>query len=336
MTGCRASARLAALAALVLLGATASPALAIDRPVPSRVLFAFHGNDVYESSGLVDRGHIVYTNNDSGDAAVVYGVDPRTGRTVTRTTYADKVTEDIEDIAPGSNGSLWAGDTGDNRANRKGVDVYHLDTLADGDHPATRYPLTYPDGPHDAETLLVDPHTQRVYIVSKAVFGGTVYAAPRDLRPGRQNRLRPFARVPGLVTDGTFFPDGRHVLLRTYGTASVYTFPGFQPVGTVTLPSQPQGEGISVSSTGRVLVSSEGVDSDVLRIHLPHRLTSSPPPAAASGPTPSTSGPPRSTASTHTPRDAKDWAGIALVGVVVAGLVVLVVRSSPLRGPRRR
>jgi hypothetical protein len=335
VTGCRASARLAALAALALLGATASPALAVDRPVPSRVLFAFQGDDVFESSGLVDRGHIVYTNNDSGDDAVVYGVDPRTGHTVTRTTYADKVT-DVEAIAPGSNGSLWAGDTGDNRANRDGVDVYHLDTLADGDHPATRYPLTYPDGPHDAETLLVEPHTQRVYIVSKAVFGGTVYAAPRDLQPGTQNRLRPFARVPGLVTDGTFFPDGRHVLLRTYGTASVYTFPGFQPVGTVTLPAQPQGEGISVSSTGRVLVSSEGVHADVLQIHLPHRLTTSRPPATASGPTPSTSGPPRSTASGHTPRDAKDWAGIALVVAAIAGLVVLVVRSSPLRGPRRR
>ena len=98
--------------------------------------------------------------------------------------------------------------------------------------------------------------------MSKAVFGGTVYAAPRHLRPDRQNRLRAFARVPGLVTDGTFFPDGRHVLLRTYGTASVYTFPGFELVGTVTLPSQPQGEGISVSSTGRVLVSSEGVHAD--------------------------------------------------------------------------
>jgi hypothetical protein len=163
-----------------------------------------------------------------------------------------------------------------------------------------------------------------------------VYAAPRDLQPGTQNRLRPFARVPGLVTDGTFFPDGRHVLLRTYGTASVYTFPDFALVGTVTLPSQPQGEGISVSATGRVLVSTEGVHAQVLQVHLPRRLTSPRAPATASGPKPSTKGPPRSTATGHAPRDAKDWVGIGLVVTAIAGLVIVVVRSAPLRGPRRR
>ena len=116
-------------------------------------------------------------------------------------------------------------------------------TPRDGEHRATRYPLTYPDGPHDAETLLVHPRTQRVFVVSKAVFGGTVYAAPRHLRPDQPNRLRAFARVPGLVTDGAFFPDGRHVVLRTYGTASVFTFPAFELVGTVTLPVAAAGRG---------------------------------------------------------------------------------------------
>ena len=125
--------------------------------------------------------------------------------------------------------------------------------------PAPRYTFTYPDGPHDAETLLVHPRTGRLFVVTKSVFGGTVYAAPGRPRAGGQpNRLKAFARVTGLVTDGTFLPDGRRVVLRTYGTATVYTFPGFAPIGTVGLPQQRQGEGISVSRTGRVLVSSEG------------------------------------------------------------------------------
>jgi hypothetical protein len=141
--------------------------------------------------------------------------------------------------------------------------------------------------------------------------------------------------VPGLVTDGTFFPDGRHVLLRTYGTASVYTFPGFELVGTVTLPAQPQGEGSSVSRTGRVLVSSEGLHSQVLEVGLPKRLTTSRPPAHPSGPKPSTR--PPALASGHTARrSAEDWVIIGLIVAVVAGLVALVVRSSPPRAPRRR
>src|SRR5262249_47272452 len=137
---------------------------------------------------------------------------------------------------------------------------------------APRFALRYPDGAHNAETLLVDPRSRRLFVVTKTIFGGTVYAAPRRLHRAGENRLRPVARVNGLVTDGTFFPDGRHVLLRTYGSASVYSFPDFRPVGTVTLPRQPQGEGISVSRRGRILVSSEGLHSKVLQVALPAAL----------------------------------------------------------------
>jgi hypothetical protein len=334
--------RAAALVPLVVplvlpLGLAAAPAAqASDGPVPSRPLFTFEGDDVFESSGLVDRGRVVYTVNDSGDDAVVYGVDPHTGRTVSRTTYADEVT-DVEALAPGANGTVWVGDTGDNRRTRDHVSVYRVLPL-DGDRPAPRYDLAYPDSPHDAEALLVHPRSQQVLVVTKSPFGGTVYAAPRRLRTGTTNRLRAFAQVPGLVTDGSFLPDGRHVLLRTYGSAAVYTFPGFHPVGSVQLPSQRQGEGISVS-TDRVLVSSEGVQAEVLQVRLPTRLTA---PLAMSGagrsPAPSPVPAPRDRAEDPGPgpRDAGDWLGIGLVAVGVGALGWLTVRNSRVRGPSRR
>lgn len=180
------------------------------------------------------------------------------------------------------------------------------------------------------------PTSGRVFVVSKSVFGGTVYAAPEPLRPGgRANRLRAFAQVAGLVTDGTFFPDGRHVLLRTYGTASVYTFPGFDLVGTVRLPGQQQGEGISVSRRGRVLISSEGLHSDVLAVTLPAALTGavgrSTPPVA---PTPSTRGPAPVAQPAPEPRSTEDWGWIALISLGVAGLGYLTLRASRVRGPR--
>jgi hypothetical protein len=326
--------RSAALAVVVLL-VGAAPAAAADDAVPSHRLFTFQGDDVYESSGLVDRGSVVWTNNDSGDDAVIYGVDPRTGRTVEKATYAGSVS-DVEAIAPGSHGTIWAGDIGDNQARRDDVTVYRVTPGHDGDAPA--YPLVYPDRPHNAEALIVQPRTQRVFLVTKSVFGGIVFAAPRHLREGHDNRLREFARVSGLVTDATFFPDGRHVLLRTYGTASVYTFPAFELVGTVRLPAQPQGEGISVSRTGRVLVSSEGAQSDVLRVDLPASLTQ---PAASagtapSGPSPDTQGPAPVPQSARPPRTAGDWAVIGVVGLVIAGLGWLTLRGSRLRSPRKR
>lgn len=319
---------------LALLGVLVAPqAYGAGPRVPHQTLFTFQDADLFESSGLVDRGRTVFTVNDSGDDAVVYGVDAHTGRTVSRTTYADSVT-DVEALAPGTDGTVWVGDTGDNRRNRDDVAVYRVRPV-DGDHPGERFGLRYPDGPHDAETLLVQPRTQQVFVVSKSAFGGVVYTAPRDLRTGsRPNRLRVSARVPGLVTDGAFLPDGRHVVLRTYGTATVYTFPGFAPVGTVTLPAQPQGEGISVGREGRVLVSSEGVSAAVQRVTLPASLTDRPLRPTATSSTPSDVAAPRASPA-PAPRRARDWVGIAVVAAAIAGVGYLTVRGSRLRGPRR-
>jgi hypothetical protein len=321
---------------LTVLATGAGPAYAApDDPVPSRTLFTIDDDEVFESSGLVDTGRVVYTVNDSGDDAVVYGLDPGSGRPVSRTTYAGSV-EDVEAIAPGRDGRVWVGDIGDNRRRRDDVTVYRVDPR-DGEQPAAPHRLTYPDGAHDAETLLVHPRTGRVFVVSKSPFGGTVYAAPRTLSDAGTDRLTSFARVSGLVTDGTFFPDGRRVLLRTYGTASVYTFPGFALVGTVRLPAQRQGEGISVSPQGRVLVSSEGPRADVLEVTLPASLTD---PAATPSAAPLGPGPARDPQrpGDRPPRDrsAEEWGWVALASVGVLSLGYLTLRAVRPRGPRRR
>ncbi|QWZ08243.1 esterase-like activity of phytase family protein [Nocardioides panacis] len=330
----RAAALLAPFLTVLATGAGAAYA-APDDPVPSRTLFTIDDDEVFESSGLVDTGRVVYTINDSGDDAVVYGLDPGTGRPVSRTTYAGSV-EDVEAIAPGRDGRVWVGDIGDNRRRRDDVTVYRVDPR-DGEHPATPHRLTYPDGAHDAETLLVHPRTGRVFVVSKSPFGGTVYAAPRTLSGAATDRLTSFARVSGLVTDGTFFAGGRRVLLRTYGTASVYTFPGFALVGTVRLPAQRQGEGISVSPQGRVLVSSEGPRSDVLEVTLPAALTdpSATPAAAPLGPGP-TRDPQRPGDRPPRDRTAEEWGWVALASVGVLSLGYLTLRAVRPRGPRRR
>ena len=143
------------------------------------------------------------------------------------------------------------------------------------------------------------------------------------------------AEVTGLVTDGTFFPDGKRVLLRTYGTATVYTFPGFAPIGTVRLPQQRQGEGISVSRTGRVLISTEGAHSDVLQVSLPAALTdpSATPTAAPADPSAGAPGPTNARPLTRT---VTQWGWTVLVAAGVGLLGYLTLRGSRLRGPRKR
>jgi hypothetical protein len=242
--------------------------------VRHQVVFSFTDRDITESSGLVDAGRLMYTMNDSGHGPVLYAVDKRTGDTVATTTYTTDKVSDVEALAPGSRGTIWAGDIGDNNADRDSVSVYRVAPAAPT-VTAPRFGLVYPGGPRNAETLLADPVTGRLYVVSKSLRGGTVYAAPPTLRRDRLNRLSAVAEVPGLVTDGSFFPDGRHVILRTYGSASLYSFPGFRRLGTVWLPAERQGEGIAVGPQGRIYLSSEGAYSPVLRVALPRRLAES-------------------------------------------------------------
>lgn len=324
------------LAALLLL---APPAAAEgDDVVEHDTAFTIADAEIHESSGLVDAGRVVYTVNDSGSDPLLYALDPVTGETLGTTSYAAEV-EDTEALAPGRGRRVWVGDIGDNLGRRQSVAVYDV---RPGRAGARRFELVYPDGPRDAEVLLAHPRTGRLFVVSKRVFGGVVYAAPRTLDHQGANEFEPFARVPGLVTGGEFLPDGEHVLLRTYGAASVFTFPAFELVGTVTLPEQEQGEALSVGPDGRVLVSSEGLNTKVLRIELPAGIAD----GRSESPAETASSSPRAS-STDAPEAAHDVAAQArpessersdLRGglLLAAGLTVLTLVGWRLRRLWRR
>jgi hypothetical protein len=245
--------------------AASGPAL---EPVASEVAFRFTDPDIVESSGLVARDGLVVTVNDSGDGNRVFTVDPDTGDTVGVTTWQGEA-RDIEALAPAGEGHVYVGDIGDNTASRDSVEVARVPFgRGDRDVRATTYELTWPDGAHDAEALLVDPATGRLHVVAKE-FIGRLYAAPAQLDPDGPNVLEPVDEVLGIVTDGAFLADGTHVVLRNYTQAAVYTWPDLDRVAIVDLPAQQQGEGIAVSEDGEVLISSEGQDAEVLRVELP-------------------------------------------------------------------
>lgn len=248
---------------------SALAAMLLGGTVAGTPLFAFQDPAITESSGLVDAGRTVYTVNDSGSQPVLYAVDAGNGRTRATTTYTSTDVTDVEALAPAPGGDVWVGDIGDNLRSRDAIAVYRA---TPGQPDSARIELTYPDGPRDAETLLAHPRTGRLFVVSKTVFGGTVYAAPRRLEPVVPNPMRAVAVVPGLLTDGTFLPDGRHVLLRGYGAATLLSFPDFAVLGSFDLPEQEQGEGLSVGDDGRILLSSEGRSAAVLEVKLPERL----------------------------------------------------------------
>jgi hypothetical protein len=293
----------AALAAALLCLAVASSAPAPAQEAEgAEVALRLQDPRIYESSGLaLSRRHqaVLWTHNDSGDDPRLYAVGSE-GRTLATLTLAGVDARDWEALAAGHDDrgrpALFVGDIGDNQGVWPDVSVYQVPEpapLGDVTVPAVRYRLRYPDGSHDAEALLVNPRSNRLYVATKDEAGGGLYRAPARLRPDQVNVLRRVASVPPVITDGAFTPDGRAFVLRDYQAAYLYRTPG-RRVASLELPLQLQGESVTVTADGRsVLAGSEGPESEVWRVPIPESAltkvtpTTRPPPAA-SAPQPST------------------------------------------------
>ena len=195
---------------------------------------------------------------------------------------------DPEDLAVAADGTVWLADTGDNDAIRTTVALIALRP----DGSTSVYRLTYPDGPHDAEALLLAPDGTP-YLVTKEILGASgVYRPAAALVDGGTVAMAKVAAVnltftgtPGgpvgqagqlLVTGGAVARDGTAVALRTYTDAYVWPLAGSDvpaalaaaPV-RIPLPDSPQGEAISFAADNRnLVVASEGLPSDVTVVPL--------------------------------------------------------------------
>jgi len=290
-----------------------------------RVEFTFGDPAIVESSGLVALKGRFFTVNDSGDSARVFVVDPGSGRTVRTLTWGEGDPEDVEALAPYGEDAVLVGDIGDNTASRASVSIAVVPVVPDAGE-ATSYSLVYPDEASDAETLMVHPVTQQVLVVTKGIFGGTLYAAPPRLVAGRPNRLAIMGDLLPIATDGAFFPSGDHFVVRDYSRAVVYTYPGLETVGSFDLPQQEQGEGIAVDAQGDVFVSTEGQFSDVLAVEVPAEIRRevSPAPDPTPGPAPNTPAATEDQDSGSASTPVWPW---LLTGVAATGLVVVLLRS---------
>ncbi|WP_031081567.1 hypothetical protein [Streptomyces sp. NRRL WC-3549] len=266
--------RFAATAAVVLLCAGTSPAVADDGKADQS--FTIEDPRITESSGLAaSRLHpgIYWTHNDSDDGPYVFAVDSRTGKTVARVTMRGVgEPRDVEAISLGPDGNLYVGDIGDNLDGTwDHVWIYRFPEpkeLADTTVQATQFDVKYADGPRNAEALMVHPKTGRVYIASKNEGGGGLYEGPKKLTTGTTNVFRRVGEVPW-VTDGAFSPDGGHLVLRSYFSARGYVFEDGR-LGAdhaVQAPLQRQSESVTYTADGSAMMfGSEGEGSRVVRV----------------------------------------------------------------------
>ncbi len=195
--------------------------------------------EVNELSGLVSLDSGLWANNDSGDTARVFRLDDQ-GQTLAVVNLEGITAFDWEDLsgAGPSAGELFAGDIGDNAAAREEIVVHRFAVPEPAPTGEVTIPaadiqsitLHYPNGPRDAETLLVDPVTRDIVIVDKR-FGGDseVYQATEaDWSDGDATLERVGSVAVGdtpldATTAGDVGFDGQVVALRTY--AGLLVFP---------------------------------------------------------------------------------------------------------------
>jgi hypothetical protein len=251
-------------------------------------------SDLIEASDLVASSRnpgVLWSHNDSGGKPRLFALG--TNGTDLGTYHLEGATlEDWEDLAVGPGPSagksyLYVGDIGANARPRERISVYRVEepTVSLEQKPkkrqlhgSVRFDFVYPDhSSHDAESLMIDPRTSDLYLVTKPRKGAPVVyrqRAPLDAQKEMVlesvttlNSIASGPLLPTLVTSGDIARDGSMILLRTYSHAYLWPRRDGESIDTalerppcfVPLHTEPQGEAIGFAADGKgYYTTSEG------------------------------------------------------------------------------
>lgn len=230
-----------------------------------------------ELSGLATSARhpgVFWAHNDSDNAFRASAIDG-TGKILATLTLTGATPHDLEDISvgpceprPEAPPCIYLADTGDNFERRDQVRVYRLpepEQLVDATLPVETLAFTYPDGPHNAESLVIDARSGRLAVITKTPDSlGGVYALD-GLRPNetvkavKLGTLHAPQDVDRLTTGADLHPSGERLLLRTYTRVWEVRRPKAQrleeliagQVAEVPAASQAQSEAIAFLKDGR-------------------------------------------------------------------------------------
>jgi hypothetical protein len=216
-----------------------------------------------------------WSHNDSGEAEV-FALDSR-GAVTSRVRVTGAEVEDWEAIAEGpcpEGQCLYVGDIGDNDAVRQRVTIYRIPEPAGAEGsaaPSAVFHASYPEGPQDAETLLIGADG-RMHIVTKGQSGPiAVYRFPSTLKPDAVVQLERMG--PGhdadspadRITDGDISPNGEWVVLRSNSRLMFYRaadllLGNWRESSRVDLThlEEPQGEGVAFGDRETLFLVGEG------------------------------------------------------------------------------
>jgi hypothetical protein len=205
-----------------------------------------------EASGIAEsrnNANVIWTENDSGNAAVVYAIDTQGRLLGTYTLPGNTDNEDLG-IGPGpvpNVSYLYVADIGDNNSDRTNIAIYQVPEPAvyavrQAANPFTNAPmkgmrtitLTYPDGAHNAEAEFTDPLTGDWFVLTKASTS-RIYTAPKALLDTTTNIVLTFVETLNFdVPNGAdISPLGDEILVRQENFAGLWTRTNGQSISNV-------------------------------------------------------------------------------------------------------
>ncbi|MFY0523441.1 hypothetical protein ACN28I_09755 [Archangium gephyra] len=239
--------------------------------------------ELAELSGLAASTRhegVLWAHNDSGNSFRLFALDA-SGKVLASVTLTglepkDGARMDLEDIALGPCASgetrscLYLADIGDNFERREQVRIFRFPEpeVADASVAVETLAFSYPDKPHDAESLIIEAGTGRLAVITKERGSlGEVFALD-GLAPGTVTKATHLGTLhaPGEVdyrtTAAALHPSGQRLLLRTYTRVWEVRRPEASrleelvqgEVAEVPGPSQAQSEAITWLPGGRSFV----------------------------------------------------------------------------------
>jgi hypothetical protein len=189
---------------------------------------------------------------------------------------------DLQGIAAGRDETghpvLWIGDFGDPKEEYPFLRIYQIPepTVQNQTVDVRAWRFRYPEGSRNTEALVVDARKPHLWVVTKELTGGAIYALPAlpPVGPGEVWTTPLIATQVGpaadLVTDGAASNDGSRFVLRTLVTAEVFGgLPPGQSITTLNMPTEPQGSAIAWAADGRSLYVAGGHEGILWNVPLP-------------------------------------------------------------------
>lgn len=277
------------LAAFVLLSGCSVNSVenATDEFLTAKKLAKLKSNKLEEISGIVaseKNPGMLWVHNDSGNKPEIYLVDQELKILLT-VKLKNAQNRDWEDIAigPGPEAGktyLYVGDIGDNFGQFPDKYIYRFEEPAASEDEKEislqnydRIIFTLPDANKDTETLLVDPTSKDIFVISKREEPVWVYKIAYPYQVSDTIRAEKLFSLPlTQIVGGDISPDGKKILLKNYEHIYYWPNPGVKTIEEslkekpfeVPYKPEPQGESITWgrAESGFYTISEKNVGKD--------------------------------------------------------------------------